>query len=37
MGEKEHFVLGWFYAQCSLGVSNMGEGEKTLQNLGQKI
>lgn len=37
MGEKEHFLLSCFYAQYSLGFSNMGENEKTLQNLGQKI
>lgn len=36
MGEKEHFLLGCFYAQYSLGVSNTGESEKTLQSLGQK-
>lgn len=37
MGEKEHFLLGCFYTQYSLGVSNTGESEKTLQSLGQKI
>lgn len=37
MGEKEHFLFGCFYAECSLRVSNMGESEKTLQSLGQKI
>lgn len=36
MGEKEHFLLNCFYAQYSLGVSNTGESEKTLQSLVRK-
>lgn len=31
------FLLGCFCAQCSLGVSNMGENKIPLQSLGQKI